>query len=305
VKIQILLPAYNGERFLAEQLDSILAQQGDFTLHITVRDDGSTDSTRDILARYEAEHERAHGPGAFRVIHGRRVGVNASVMELVNSAPDADLYAFSDQDDLWYDFRLQEAVLAFRKRDMSRPLLWTCREELTDEALNTIALMPVPKHLGDLRNAVIQNKAPGHTQVFNRRLLELFRGTQGIYVYDWAMYLTAAALGEVFYCPRSCGKYRQHGENAIGYSAGGLSHLVRRARRLLRGEMRGIARQQEHFLARHAAALAPEDARTLSRFIHGRKSFSARLKYALTADVRRDSWLESLQFRVLYALGML
>ena len=51
-RVQILLSTYNGEKFLEEQLESILNQKGDFSLKILVRDDGSRDGTLEILEKY-------------------------------------------------------------------------------------------------------------------------------------------------------------------------------------------------------------------------------------------------------------
>ena len=300
MRIQVLMPTYNGERFLAEQLDSILAQQGHFELRITVRDDGSTDGTRAILAHYS----QAHG---VHVVFGERVGVNAAVMALVNGAPDdADLYAFSDQDDVWYPFRLQEAVTAIQARPSGRPLLWTCMEELTDEDLHVLCAMPRPKLLGDMYNAIIQNKTPGHTQVFNQALRVLLKGypPQQIFVYDWVLYLLACTFGEVLYCSRSCGKYRQHSANAIGYSANWLAHLLRRLQRLRRGDLRGIAAQQGFYLARYHNSLPEASRHALEGFVHSRGCLLARIRFAFTTRTKRDTWFESLQFRILYILGV-
>jgi hypothetical protein len=238
---------------------------------------------------------------------GERIGVNAAIMELVNQAgSDADLYAFSDQDDVWYNFRLQEAVTALKLHESDKPLLWTCMEELTDEKLNTYRLMPYPKYLGHFNNAVIQNKAPGHTQVFNRALWNLLRDypPEKIFVYDWVVYLLASAFGKVLYCPKSCGKYRQHSANAIGYSSNWLAHLLRRFKRLFSGALRGIAEQQGYFLARYQNSLETDDGRALAEFVHSRGRLLTRIRFALTTKVKRDTWFESLQFRILYIFGV-
>ena len=56
-RVQILLSTYNGEKFLEEQLESILNQKGDFSLKILVRDDGSRDGTLEILEKYSKNIE--------------------------------------------------------------------------------------------------------------------------------------------------------------------------------------------------------------------------------------------------------
>jgi len=296
--IEVLMPTYNGERFLAAQLDSILGQRGFFDVKISVRDDGSTDGTREILKHYESFH-------GIHVIYGTNIGVNASMMALVNQA-NADFYAFSDQDDIWYDFRLQEALGALQLLKKDKPLLWTCREELTDENLHPIGMMPTPKYLGDFHNAVIQNKAPGHTQVFNQALLNLLKGypPEEIFVYDWVVYLLACAFGTVVYHPQSCGKYRQHNQNAIGYSTGGFAHLRRRVLRLLSGRLRGIVNQQAYFYSRYGKRLTEGHRALLEGLANNRHTLTTRLRYALTTKVRRDTLFETLQFRLLYFFGV-
>src|SRR4051812_45980480 len=92
--VSILLPTWNGAVFLAEQLDSILEQTlADFELLVV--DDGSTDGTAEIAARY------AERDGRVRLLPatGNR-GQKARLLELLAEAR-APLLAFSDQDDVW------------------------------------------------------------------------------------------------------------------------------------------------------------------------------------------------------------
>ena len=94
-RVQILLSTYNGEKFLEEQLESILNQKGDFLLKILVRDDGSRDGTLEILEKYSKKIE-------MQIIRGENIGVNNSLRELfMNCDIDCDYFAISDQDDVW------------------------------------------------------------------------------------------------------------------------------------------------------------------------------------------------------------
>lgn len=58
-KIAVLLSTYNGEKFLSVQLESLLAQK-DINLTIFVRDDGSSDTTPNVLAQFAAQHKNIH-----------------------------------------------------------------------------------------------------------------------------------------------------------------------------------------------------------------------------------------------------
>ena len=87
-KVTILMSTYNGERFLKEQIDSIL-QQEDIETTLLVRDDGSTDKTISMLEQYQEAH-------VLRFYQGHNLGPAKSFMNLLMEAPAADYFAFSD-----------------------------------------------------------------------------------------------------------------------------------------------------------------------------------------------------------------
>lgn len=76
MKAAVLMSTYNGARFIREQLDSILDQTGEFELDLWVRDDGSTDGTKDILNDYESR-------GLLRWYTGENLGPAQSFLDLV------------------------------------------------------------------------------------------------------------------------------------------------------------------------------------------------------------------------------
>ena len=73
------MSTYNGEKYLSEQLDSIIHQETDAELHICIRDDGSKDNTIRIIKDYQKNY-----PSLIDLIEGTNIGVNASYFELVN-----------------------------------------------------------------------------------------------------------------------------------------------------------------------------------------------------------------------------
>ena len=103
--ISCIVPVYNGERFLAEALDSILAQTHQ-PGEIIVVDDGSTDGTPEILARYgeRVRYERQENAGPASA---RNAGLGLARGELV---------AFLDADDLWHPEKLARQSARFIAR---------------------------------------------------------------------------------------------------------------------------------------------------------------------------------------------
>lgn len=299
VKIEVLMSTYNGEKYIREQLDSILAQKGDFQLKVSIRDDGSVDGTKDILAEYANTQN-------IQVTYGNNIGVNASIMSLVLSAErDFDYFSFSDQDDVWHLDRLEKAITALNLLPSTIPLLWSCMEELTNEELEPYCNMPTPKLLGDFYNAFLQNKTPGHTQVFNatlRNILEKYPADK-MHVYDWILYLLACEFGQVLFCEDICGQYRQHGNNVIGYDSGGIALLLRRIKSLRGGDFEKSISQLQYFLDFYDNQINKEHREEIFRFLSMRRNLLTRTKYAFQTKIKRDTALESFQIRLAYILG--
>jgi glycosyltransferase involved in cell wall biosynthesis len=300
ISVEIMLSTFNGEKYLRQQMDSLLSQKGDFNLKISVRDDGSRDGTVDILREYEKTH-------GINLTCGQNIGVNAAMLELVkNSEKDFDYFAFSDQDDVWEDFKISEAITALSSCEGETPALFSCMEVLTDENLIPYETMPRPKYYGDFYNAIIQNKAAGHTQVFNGALRDMFKRypPEKMYVYNWVNYIIASEFGRVFFSEKICGKYRQHTSNALGYSTNPLAMIPLRLKRLFKGDFNYATRQLKYINEVYGPALTREHKKELARFLSCRKKFWKRLFYALTAKVKRNTVFESFQFRALYFLGV-
>ena len=108
-KIIVLMSTYNGEKYLQVQLDSILSQEN-VDLELLVRDDGSTDSTKTILERYQSE-------GKLTWYSGKNKKPAYSFFDLLGKCKDADYYAFADQDDFWHEDKLINAIKRLEKID--------------------------------------------------------------------------------------------------------------------------------------------------------------------------------------------
>ncbi|MBQ7192792.1 MAG: glycosyltransferase, partial [Synergistaceae bacterium] len=114
--IDILMATYNGQKFIAEQLDSIFSQTfQDFRL--IVRDDGSTDNTCAILEEYSAKY-----PGRIKIIHDEAVCKSATknFFEILKHA-EADYVMFSDQDDVWLKYKVQITLDYMKETERKNP----------------------------------------------------------------------------------------------------------------------------------------------------------------------------------------
>ena len=122
-KVLVLMSTYNGEKYLGQQIESILAQEK-VDVHLMIRDDGSTDNTRNVLKRYE-NNDR------ITIKYGKNTGVGVSFLKLLYVNMDADYYAFSDQDDVWKKDKL---IAGIRKlEEINGPALYASNQTVTDK----------------------------------------------------------------------------------------------------------------------------------------------------------------------------
>ena len=213
--VLVLLSTYNGSRYLQEQIDSVLNQDG-VKVVLFIRDDGSTDNTLEILDRNSLNHDNIF------VITGSNCRSAASFMELVYEAnktyPDFDYYAFCDQDDVWCKDKLISAVNKLSESPDDTPSLYIGAYQMVDLNLNKIETH-ITTPLLDVQSAISSNAATGCTMVFNRQLLSLVAAKKptDFIMHDYWVYMVCLLCGGfVVYDSVPHILYRQHGHNVIG-----------------------------------------------------------------------------------------
>lgn len=229
--VLVLLPTYNGAKFLAEQLHSVLTQTG-VEVSLLCRDDGSTDASPDILRDFETRF-----PRHITVLRDDlgNLGASASFSYLMDAAlssgggtPPAPYIALSDQDDIWHSDKLATCVTSIQKLEQSKPgqpaLVHSDLRVISEEGVELAPSMARYQGLQPGRSSlaaqVLSNTLTGCTSLMNRALLEtgLPVPPQAI-MHDWWLSMVASALGSRHYLDLPLIDYRQHTSNAIGAKA--------------------------------------------------------------------------------------
>ncbi len=213
MKICVIISAYNGERYIEAQLDSIAAQSVDKDVTIYIRNDGSTDNTLSKLHDYAKKHSEVR----LVIDNAANVGASKSFLLATRECPDADIYAYSDQDDIWEEGKLDAAMKALDNK--STPVLWVSDYTVVDSELNTIMEKGMGEPCRDQLKALFYGHVPGCVMVFNRALMQEMRKIRisEIRMHDVMALNTALITGELIYDDRSFIKYRQHDSNVLGY----------------------------------------------------------------------------------------
>ena len=226
--IVVLLYTYNGEQYLEEQLNSVLSQKiENCKMLIIVRDDGSTDNTRQILHQYMKNF-----PDVFKIYYGENIGWKNSFIELLFLAPKAEYYAFCDQDDIWDCDKLLCAIEKLKRQ--KQPALYCCAARMIDNDLKNVGIFKIPSKF-DLENTLIQCRVLGCTQVFNYQLYKhLIKIEKGCNIaHDWWTMCVALLKGTVISDLDTHISYRQQGRNVFG----GKQNIFKRISRILSSDV--------------------------------------------------------------------
>lgn len=298
-KVQILLSTYNGEKYLREQLDSFLNQEGVENIKVMIRDDGSTDHTPEILREYSQRY-------GFDVVIGENIGVNDSMFWLFNHCDlSCDYYAISDQDDVWMKEKLVTAVSKLRSFNELKPAMFASCSEIVDNKLRHLGSSLVPKKGVSFFNAMVQNVTPGHTQVFNRAMmLEVIeKGISDVHVIDWWLYLVATGIGEIAFDTDFTVKHRQHGENAVGYELSFWKQTLHRLKKVRNNKGNSIALQLRAFYKHYGKTLNYEKKHEVECYFSCQKNLFRRIGYVTKCRAFRQTCFETIAFKLLYVLG--
>ena len=211
-KVVVMMSTYNGEKYVEEQIKSILEQKG-VCIRLIVRDDGSTDGTIRILKNYDAL-------GKLQFIQGENKGYVKSFWELALNAPESDYYAFADQDDVWLENKILRAV-EHLQRESDIPLLYCANYYLVDEKLQKLNQKDVFSMAGWKPEYFILTQSPalGNTMVWNHSLMKKLRlhpDCNWVSEHDHRLQFAAAMLGKIIIDEERTILYRQHENNVSG-----------------------------------------------------------------------------------------
>lgn len=297
MKIVVLMSTYNGEKYIKEQLNSILAQT--YPTHVLIRDDGSKDETVNIIEDYIAA-------GAdINLIKGQNLGVKGSFFELIKLAPEADYYSFADQDDVWLDDKLEAAVTMLQAEENTLgynvPLLYCSNANLVDADLNLIT-RENKKPRPSFGNALVENICTGCTAVINRALIEKIRENipdpDKIIMHDWWLYLIAEAFGKTVFDDEPHINYRQHGNNEWGVKTSRWAVAKHRIKQLFakRGQIYG---QVGEFMVcmKEDNTIKEDYKKKIQEVLDAEKSFVKRMRLIRRLDIYRNDKSRDLVYR--------
>jgi glycosyltransferase involved in cell wall biosynthesis len=266
--LSIALCTFNGERYLPQQLASILAQSP-LPQELVVSDDGSSDGSVDIVIR------ALEGSPVSLVLlrNATPLGVSANFEQAIR-ATSGDLVALCDQDDVWHPERLAAMVAAFESDDAlelafsDATLVDAAGAPFGDGLFHALSVSDSERSAivgGDAFGALLRrNIVTGATVMFRRRLLARALPIGAEWVHDEWLAIIAAATSRPLLVDEQLIDYRQHGDNQIGVRRATLSHRIGRVLRPRGDRNSGLAARAEVLVERLASLGDSVDPRVLA-----------------------------------------
>ena len=217
-KIDILLATYNGEKYVKEQIDSILNQNYK-NIRLIISDDCSKDTTPEILKEYEKKDDRI-----VAYIQKENLGVVKNIEFLLNKV-EAPYYMLADQDDYWLPEKAEKSLEALKNNEAD---LVFGDLDVVDENLNTIypsfndymlLSRKINKYIDSYKLNYLYNCVTGCTVLAKKetieKILPLPTNSKRV-IHDYWIGLMVSLNGKLAYMPEKYIKYRQHGNNQVG-----------------------------------------------------------------------------------------
>lgn len=230
--VVILMATYNGEKYIAPQIESI-CNQTYRNWELWIRDDGSTDSTLDIIGKYTKYDARIKIVADQHDSNKGACGNFSALMSLAKEDSIANYFMFCDQDDVWHTDKVVSAIRAIEECEgvvsVNTPCLHIHDLVVVNESMDVVnesfwGMEEISPEIDISLNSILnRNISPGCAMAFNRALLvEAVPVPDEALMHDWWLMLYAIFLGKISYSSFPYIYYRQHGRNELGAKKRGV-----------------------------------------------------------------------------------
>lgn len=200
--VSVVMCTYNGEKYIREQLDSILAQTYPL-LEVIIQDDGSTDATPDICRAYAARHSNIRF-----TVNEQNLGFNRNFQSACTKAK-GQFVAISDQDDVWFPQKIARLVEAIGNCDAcTSPHLRGYTQE------QSFVVNPQCSAEGVLFTPIM-----GHTILFRRDFVQTAVHWSLPVTYDYSLAICASLRNGIAFVPESLSWHRSNDASATAMEA--------------------------------------------------------------------------------------
>lgn len=297
-KVAIIMSTYNGEKYVKEQVDSLLAQTYS-DIHLYIRDDGSKDKTWEILQEYKDNAK-------VTLVKGENKGFVKGFYSVLEMAQTEKYISFCDQDDVWNEDKIQRAVEMLEKEDNHLPLLYFSNYDYYDAEMNFKGHQNLVRKGPSFRNSLFDCITLGISIVINQKARNLLveTGSEDTCGHDWWAYMVCSGLGKVIYDDTVTLKYRRHENNV---SPGGKNFIKFQIYRIKKffigGYFTEVKKQLKKYETLLGNKLNEQDRELLAMFTKPKYNFLVALRKVCYPKMFRQGIVDEIMLRGLFLIG--
>lgn len=221
--ISVAMATYNGEKYIKEQLESILKQLSDSD-EVIISDDGSIDNTRKIIEEFNDKR--------IKIIDGPKKGIKQNFANAIKNCNGKYIF-LADQDDIWLDNKVDK-VLSFFKNNITCVLH---DAKIVDSNLNIIdtSFFKYRKtKLGKINN-IIKNSYIGCCMAFDSKLKDkILPIPNNIEMHDQWIGLISEKYGKSVLLNEQLILYRRHNNNNSSFKHHGIIKMIRNRKNIIK-----------------------------------------------------------------------
>lgn len=300
-KVAVLLSTYNGEKYVEQQINSILNQL-DVEIDLFIRDDCSTDNTVNIIKNKFNQYSNIQFLKGKENL-GYKKGFKYLIDYVYGTEIDYEYYSFCDQDDFWEENKLKSAIKKIEfDSDKSIPISYASNLKIVDEKLNFLKKMyeknPIPIKF---EQYLLNGYAYGCTIVLNNPGFKLIRKFNGgdKYAFDFYIPIVISMFGKNIYDENSYILYRQHESNVIGAN--------RNLKKQLSGALFKYGVNYYSSFSREIYLtyedIEEEKSKILKKYVDANKSIGNKIKLFKNMNVRKTTFKGTLMLKYMILKG--
>lgn len=218
-KVCVLMSTFNGEKYIEEQVDSILCQAS-VKPYLIIRDDGSEDKTLEIIKKIEKSYPNIEIADEISGFHNPK-GIGSNFFLLLryafNNYNSVNYFSFADQDDVWKQDKLIRAITKLSVIRKDSKGLYFSKKRLVNADLSDLRSDYITFN-NDFTDFLSKNQASGCTMVLNREFARMMLSAKVEdypYLHDVTILKTALCTKAEIFFDRDYESmfYRLHGNN--------------------------------------------------------------------------------------------
>ena len=295
--VVILLSTYNGSKFINEQLQSIKEQKISERVRVFIRDDGSDDETCLMLSRWSEKLD-------ITIIRGENVGPRNSFYKLIQTAPEADYYAFCNQDDIWHCDKIKSAITKLSDKENVEALYFCNARLVNKDGIYYGRNRDLESPGIILEQLFVSNPAIGCSMVFNSKFMGALKRLpiNLFFMHDVAAIILAAAIGNIIYDATPRLDYRQH-EKSVTQGHDKLRNMRNKVNFWFFQKDISIEKQADAILNIYGEQLKNREKEVLKKIAYYRKGIN-RFVLIFDRNFKVNSWKCNRSFILRVLLGI-